>query len=518
MSVKSRHGWARVRIGTALFALFALLIPSAGTGAAASQAKPAGCEQQANDTVARLLECVTVESVRQHQRALQDIADANGGTRVSGTPGYDASAAYVADQMRAAGLDVTVQEFQFPFFAENRPSVLERVSPNPATFVANQEFFTATYSGSGDVTATVQGVDLVLPPGLPNSSTSGCEPEDFAGFIPGNIALIQRGTCEFALKATNAETAGAAGVIVFNEGQEGRTEPLRSTLGAPVVAIPVIGTSFDIGSALIDATVHMVVDAVSDFRLTSNVFAELPGQTADRVVMVGAHLDSVPAGPGINDNGSGSAAILEVARQMAKVEPGNTVRFAWWGAEELGLLGSEFYVANLDPAARENIMLYLNFDMVGSPNFVRFIHDGDGSTFGTAGPPGSDGIEALFTNFYAQRKLASEPYAFDGRSDYDPFIAAGIPAGGLFTGAEVTKTRGQAIVYGGTAGQAYDPCYHQACDTFENVNLEALDQNTDAIAFATLTYAQDLEPLNAAPNRQLTQKTTMPGRTLDQAT
>jgi aminopeptidase Y len=222
---------------------------------------------------------------------------------------------------------------------------------------------------------------------------------------------------------------------------------------------------------------------------TSNVLAETAGGDPDKVVMVGAHLDSVDQGPGINDNGSGTAAVLETAIQMAKVKPKNKVRFAWWGAEESGLVGSNYYVANLSSAEKARIALYLNFDMIGSPNYVRFVYDGDGSAFGLAGPAGSDAIEAFFTSFYAARGLASEPSEISFRSDYAAFFNNGIPFGGLFTGAEGVKTAAQAAIYGGTAGVAYDPCYHQACDTFANNSDEVLDLNADAVATATISYA-----------------------------
>jgi Zn-dependent M28 family amino/carboxypeptidase len=209
--------------------------------------------------------------------------------------------------------------------------------------------------------------------------------------------------------------------------------------------------------------------------------------------MVGAHLDSVIAGPGINDNGSGSAAILEVAQLISKARTEQTIRFAWWGAEELGLLGSEYYVENLPQAERDEITAYLNFDMVGSPNFARFIYDGDDSDAvgAPAGPEGSAAIEDVFQTFYTERGLAYEGTDFSGRSDYGPFIAAGvdIPSGGLFTGAEGLKTPEQAARYGGVAGVAYDENYHEVGDTIDNINDEALDQNADAIAYATFTLA-----------------------------
>ena len=199
-------------------------------------------------------------------------------------------------------------------------------------------------------------------------------------------------------------------------------------------------------------------------------------------------------GPGINDNGSGTSQNLEIAEEMSElgIKPRRQVKFAFWGAEESGLLGSEHWVENLTPSQVGQIYANLNFDMTGSPNFVRFVYDGDGSdTPDTgAGPAGSGQIEALFNDYFASQGLATEPTAFDGRSDYGPFIATGIPAGGLFSGAEGVKTEEQAAIYGGTAGLAYDPCYHQACDTINNLSTTVLGQFADASAHATLTLAR----------------------------
>lgn len=455
-----------------------------------------------------LREAVTVEGVRAHQAALQAIADVNGGIRTSGTPGYDESAAYVAAKMEAAGYDVAIQEFEFPFFEEQEDAELEQIAPNPTvyTYFDVAGFATMDYSGSGDVTALTEGVDLILPPAAEaNTSTSGCEAEDFADFTAGKIAVIQRGSCSFAQKAQNAQNAGAVGVVIFNEGQPGRTDAFLGTLGGPGATVPVVGAAFDVGVELADdgVTARMFVNATSEVRSTSNVIAETPGGRDDRVVVVGAHLDSVAEGPGIQDNGSGSAAILEVALQMAELgkindDDGirNQVRFAWWGAEESGLLGSEYYVNQLTKGDVKNIALNLNFDMIGSPNFVRFIYDGDGSDTELAGPNGSKNIERVFQNYFMGQGLPTEPTAFSGRSDYGPFIAVGIPAGGLFTGAEGIKTDEQAAIYGGTAGDQYDPCYHLACDTFDNISLEALDQNSDAVAHAVLTFAETTSAVN----------------------
>ena len=239
---------------------------------------------------------------------------------------------------------------------------------------------------------------------------------------------------------------------------------------------------------------------------TSNVLAEKTGKNDNNVVMAGAHLDSVLDGPGINDNGSGSAALLEAAEQLANIKPQNTMRFAWWGARRSGLVGSTNYVNGLSQAEKDRIALYLNFDMVGSPNYIFMVYDGDQSSFRLGRRPdprrlGSD--RGLFESFYT---LKGEPYddtQFSGRSDYQAFIVNNIPAGGLFTGAEVVKTAEQAAIWGGTVGAQFDPCYHAPCDTFANNNDHALDVNSDAIGFAILTYAYSTETVNGVPGKRV---------------
>ena len=464
-----------------------------------------------NNTSQKLREAVTAEGVMEHARALQAIGDANGTTRVSGSSGYDSSVDYAMGVFERAGYVVERQDFTFQTFIEHPGTLLRRVAPEPAADLATRIL---SYSGSGDVTASVTAVT-----GL------GCSSGDFAGFPAGNVALVSRGACTFATKATNAAAAGAAAVVIYNN----TAGPLNGTLGSGFsLDLPVVSTEQALGQQLA-ATPGLVLRVkTSTFRgeaTTSNVFAESRFGNPDNVVMAGAHLDSVSAGPGINDNGSGSASILEVAEQMAKVEPTNKVRFALWGAEESGLVGSHHYVDDLvanNPAELERIALYLNFDMVGSPNYARFVYDGDNSAFGVgagsaAGPAGSGQIEDLFHDYFASVGQVSAETPFSGRSDYGPFIAAGvdIPSGGLFTGAEGIKTADQAAAFGGLAGVAYDPCYHQACDALTqdfgadtakaamyadlgsvyrlegNVNLQAVEEMADAVAHAVLTYAFD---------------------------
>jgi Zn-dependent M28 family amino/carboxypeptidase len=472
-----------------------------------------------NNNSSKLRQAVSAAGIMEHAQALQAIADANQGARVSGTPGYDASAQYVADRAAAAGLDVSFQEFEYEYgLLDIVPPILRRVSPTPARdyeaglFAGffGGDFGSMFPSPDGDVTATIWSVDLNLnPPAAFPSNTSGCELGDFTGMPAGSIALIQRGTCNFAVKFANARTAGAGAVILFNEGNAGVPDRQESVLvdGSSLVNIPGVSADFRVGRELANGVASGTTGTVGRVRVdqfvgdltTSNVIAETPGGAADNVVVVGAHLDSVPLGPGINDNGSGSGGILEIAEQLQKTKPRNKIRFMWFGAEESGLLGSQFYIDSLPQSERDKIAAMLNFDMIGSPNYARFVYDGDLSD--SEPPPGgapetSAAIEDLFLDYFASQGLATEPTAFDGRSDYGPFIFAGIPAGGLFTGAEVLKTPAQAAIFGGMANVPFDRCYHIFCDTVSNVNLTGLEEMADAAAHATISLAQSTQAVN----------------------
>ncbi|QZY29142.1 M28 family peptidase [Nocardioides coralli] len=499
----ARRRWARAGVAAAAsLSLLALTTP------------PTSADDDRDDRDDRsfelaedLREDVRGKRIMKHLAAFDEIGRTNGNSRASGTPGYKASVDYVVKELRKSGYQPTVQAFDFPFFEELEPARL--------VTSGGQELPTGTftYSGSGNPTAPVQGVDLKLAGD--RASTSGCEAADFNGFTPGNIALIQRGTCTFGTKANHAADAGASGVIIFNQGNSaGRMDVIVGTLGEPMpTPIPVVGASFDDGAALAaqSGDVEVFAKTISEIRETWNVFAETEAGDPDNVVMTGSHLDSVAAGPGVNDNGSGSAAILEVAKVLAEEADDdedlpNKVRFAWWGAEELGLLGAEHYIGDLQansPEELERIALYLNFDMIGSPNYARFVYDGDNSRFpvgpgAAAGPKGSDAIEQAFHDAFADHDRASEETPFSGRSDYGPFIAKGvdIPAGGLFTGAEGVKSAQQAAYFGGEAGVAYDKCYHQACDDLSNVSRQAIDEMSDAVAKVIGMFAVSTQPVN----------------------
>ena len=443
---------------------------------------------------------VPLAGIREHLNAFQMIAERNGGNRLAGTSGYDVSAGYVARRMRAAGYRVRFQEFSFPFVFDRSPPVLRVVGAATQSFRAERDYTTLGYSGSGAVEAQVVAVDLLVPSPGPNASTSGCDATDFAGFPRRAVALLQRGTCFFREKLANAVAAGASAVIVFNEGTPGRRAVFAATLGPPQASIPGLASSFEVGDEIRNGvrdgptgvTVRVETDVVAERRRTRNVIAESRIGNANRLVVVGAHLDSVQRGPGINDNGSGSAVILEIAEQLKNLRPSNRLRFVWWGAEELGLLGSRHYVGRLSPAARRAHALYLNFDMVGSPNFVRFVYDGDSSSTRSSLElhPASATIERVFVRYFDSRGLAYRETSLGGNSDHAPFARAGIPVGGLFTGADGEKSSAEASVFGGEAGRPYDPCYHRACDSAGNVSGVALTQMAGAAGHAVRHFAR----------------------------
>ena len=417
----------------------------------------------------KLRKGVTAAGVLEHMRTLQRLANANDGNRAATTSGYDASLDYVERRMKRAGYEVSRDEFPFAAWEQVGPATLMREGQPAYTEgppEGGEDYAIAQFSGSGNVTAPlVTTNDIVLDPtGDPGSGTSGCEEADWGGQdLTGKIALVERGTCAFVDKINLAKELGAAAVLVFNDGYADRTEPIQ--IGAPpFIGIPVAMTSYAVGSELYTALQSGAVNVTFSVETTTeevpqyNLIADSKQGDPERTIVVGAHLDSVEEGPGINDNGSGTSTLIEMAEQIADLPkaPRNRIRFAFWGAEEAGLVGSTAYVADLIESGEiDDVEANLNFDMLASPNFVRFVYDGDNSTGeGDVGPPGSAEIEQVFLRYFASQGLATDPTAFDGRSDYGPFIApeALVAAGGLFSGAEGVKTDAQAAVYGGAAG------------------------------------------------------------------
>jgi Zn-dependent M28 family amino/carboxypeptidase len=330
------------------------------------------------------------------------------------------------------------------------------------------------YSAAGDVTAPLSVTKF--DPGAVDRDGQGCD--GLPGFPPGSIALLRPGPCFFRDLVTSASDAGAVAVVIaFPEFGPGRA--LRPTLIAPDgIDIPVLAATDEVGRLLYDAgegtDLHLVTEVSSEEKEVANVIADQLVGPNDPVLMVGAHLDSVVDGPGLNDNGSGVATILEVAEEFAGSAFRHRLRFGFWAGEELGLLGSTHYVESLG-GVTDDIAAYLNFDMLASSNHVHYV-------YADQGPEGGEAITDAFEAHLDAAGAPFEPIDLEGRSDHGPFLRAGVPVGGLFSGADEVKTAAQAEDFGGRAGRLADPCYHRACDDLDNVDDASLEVMAAAVA------------------------------------
>jgi hypothetical protein len=392
--------------------------------------------------------------------ALQAIADQHGGIRAAGTPGYDASVEHVAGLLRDIGFEVEEPEVAYTSFRELPGARLE---VGDRVIEGSDELRALLYSASGDVTGTV--VEL---------ARSGCDASDFAGVLDGAIVLTTQGGCFRRDQALNAMAAGAVALVVGYP-DRGPGEIYRPTLIDPAaIDIPVVSvTGATVDLLRQERAARLVVETERAPSTTRNVIAELG--SGPSVLMLGAHLDSVLDGPGINDNGSGVVALLEVARAMAAagVPEGWTVRIGLWAAEELGSIGSRAYASGIG----DEVRAYLNLDMTGSVNGANLVYAETGAV------PGSEAITIAYEAWFAARGLDSHRADLGGASDHFGFIEAGIPTGGLFSGA--TETGGAANPSSG-GGAAMDPCYHLACDTVDNVDLERVARFADATSAVVL--------------------------------
>jgi Zn-dependent M28 family amino/carboxypeptidase len=483
----------RVYSAAAVVAMLSTLV--FGCGRITDSAQPVREGKAGREFGEALRQRVGTDAMVEHLSELQAIADENDGTRAVGTPGYDASVDYVAQVLRDSGFDVQTPGFSMRVFETETPELT--VGGN-AVDARALEYSAGTPGVSGPLVAA------------PAEETPGCVPADYAGLpVRGAVVLVDRGSCPFAEKQAVAAKLGAVAMVVANNVDE---EKMGGTLGSNTeVTIPVISVSKADGARLRAAPgpATIVLAASTSSIDVRNVIAQTTTGSTQDVVMVGAHLDSVADGPGINDNGSGVAAILETAVQLGSApDVRHAVRFGFWGAEELGIVGSRKYLESLDVEELKNIALYLNFDMVGSPNPGYFTYDGDQSTAldRDQSPPripeGSPGIERTLTEYLASVGKTGADTTFDGRSDYDGFTRAGIPAGGLFTGAEEKMTADEAELWDGTADAPFDPNYHTAADTLGNVDRAALGINGGGVAYAVGVYAQDLDGRNGMPARE----------------
>ncbi|MFV2179110.1 M28 family peptidase [Actinomadura sp. LOL_016] len=439
-------------------------------------------------------------------RVLDRIAARNGGVRATGTPGFEDSARYAAKVLTAAGYRVHQQQVPYTDY---------RVDAESATVTA---------PAARQVRALVMRWSPVTPPGgldahlvVPRATTgdtAGCSAADYDGLpVAGSIVLVQRGSCGYTAQQRVAAELGARAMLIYLSTPSPDNIYRLHAFDPQAFTIPVASVTQAQAERLAREAARHQVRLRLDLRghevagVTTNLFAETRGGGDGRTVMAGAHLDSVTEAPGINDNAAAAAALMATALRLAprqdKVR--HKVRFALWGAEELIDIGSYHYVRNLAPAERAKIALYLNFELIAAPNGVRFVLDGDASEQppGTSpGPAGSQVVEKVFKDYFDHAGLPYESHDLRAvGSDHEPFMAAGIPVGGLNGGVLGVKTAAQAARFGGTAGQLYDPCYHQPCDTIGNLDRRALGENVPAIAWAVGRFALDVSDLPAAGAR-----------------
>ena len=455
---------------------------------------------------------LTGADVMTHLTELATISEsyADEGYRTWDGPGYEAAAQYAEKVLADTGaFTVTRHAFDVPYSDFGVASLVVDGTVYTGSHFDNSE------GTDGDVTA---------PLALPVSEDGGflgCAASDFAEVPAGSIVLVQRGICPFEDKIGFASDAGAAAVFIYNNERppEENTAPEdqltnvtsgpRNEEDSPAATLP--QASGDAIQALItaapeDAPVEGTATIEKQFLVgkSFNIIADSTAGDPDDTVVIGAHLDGVAEGPGVNDNASGSAAVLALAEKIAASEVPNDkrIRLALWGAEEIGLLGSTAYVNDLvanDPAEWDRISSYLNYDMIGSENFTVGVYDANRSTFPADGviiPEGSEAIEKIYTDYFDTIEQPWIDTEYSGRSDYQAFIDNGVPAGGLFSGGDDIKTEEQVEMFGGTSGVFMDRNYHTVDDTLANINRDSVDIFAPAIghAAAALAWTAAVEP------------------------
>ncbi|KAF8071993.1 hypothetical protein FPV67DRAFT_1667438 [Lyophyllum atratum] len=429
-------------------------------------------------TPAKLEASIRLENLLGHSKKLWQFATLPGAgtTRSFGTKGFNASADYVAKLARDHGYRVERQTLIYPATT----IVSNALKINDAD-IPKSEITTFQFSASASLTAP-----LILVPSL------GCDPANYDGLnAAGKIVLVLRGNCTFVEKGQLAQAAGVGGLILRNNvagppvasrlNPTFETNPpalsISQAAAAPIVDRLIAGEAI---SATLD------IEVINEYRSSDNVIATSKHGDQNKILLVGSHLDSVPAGAGINDDGSGTATIAEIAIQLSKFSGlKNAIRFAWWTAEEVGLIGSHFYVEHLPAKEKAKIFANINLDMTASTNYIIGVYDADNSTgldTGLPAPAGSAAIEKLYQIHYDKRGINHTNYPFTAGSDYRPFLDAGIPSGGVATGAGGLKTAHEVALFGGQEGIQYDPCYHQACDTLDNLAYEPYLWNARATA------------------------------------
>jgi peptidase M28-like protein/PA domain-containing protein len=429
---------------------------------------------------------ITTDGLGSTLDALARIASEHGGTRRTGSPGEAATMDFLEGALRDAGYQVREDRFDSPVFTDGTTDQLVVLGSGGPTFEAGADFGPLMFSPAGTVEGPVVSLDWNPKANAPDGL--GCSAADFVNVTAGAIVLARPAGCLRRAVVINAEAAGAVGLVAAIP-WAAPGEVRRSTLVVPDrMDIPAMGADGAVGDALdavarVGGHVRLVTSGTTETRSLRSVLAELPGADPSRVVMVGAHVDSSMDGPGINDDGSGVATVLALAKAMAGTTPPVTIRFAFWAAEESGLHGSTHYVVGLSAAGGGRVVAYLNADMLGSPNGFRGVYDD------AQAAPGSSAIRDRFEADLTAQGLVWKTLDLFGSADHAPFEQAGIPTGGLFSGASELITADDAATFGRKAGEYADSCYHLACDGRTNVDADLLLELARSLVRVTLEVA-----------------------------
>jgi Zn-dependent M28 family amino/carboxypeptidase len=398
---------------------------------------------------------------------LEALAAATAGSdryRAVGTEGYDAAADLVERELRAAGWSVSQDAYGGAAFFDEGGSFLA---------VGGRTFRVADvrpliFAPAGDVEGPVVPIDWALD--APAGTAKGCAVTHYGTLPPNAIVIIRQGPCLLRDQVIAAQKAGAAAFVAVYPQMPPGVVYRPTLIESRLMEIPALVVSREAADALLAAaadraTAHLVTHARTTAAPTRSIMAELPGSDLGAVIMLGAHLDSVIDGPGINDDGSGVAALLEIARALAGTRPRATIRLAFWSGEEMGLHGSYRYASTLTADQRQAILVYLNVDMIASPNGFAGVYEESGA------PAGSTVAHDLLVA--AVERAGGTPVGIDlgGGSDHYGFAEAGVPTAGVFSGAGEPVAAEQAAASGAAAGQPADACYHQPCDDLANADL-----------------------------------------------
>jgi aminopeptidase Y len=418
---------------------------------------------------------ITEDGLRTRLEALAAATRGSDGYRAVGTDGFDRAATMVETELRAAGWTVTSDAYDAPAFSDDGGSSLE---VGGRTYAIG-DLRPLIFAPPGDVEGPVVAIDQ--EPGSADRTGKGCAVTHYGDLPPKAIVVVRSGDCLRRDQVIAAQHAGAAAFIAVYPGSpEGVV--YRPTLIEPTfMEIPAAAVSPEAAAALVAAaagggTGHLHTTARTRSTPTRSILAELPGSQPESVIMLGAHLDSVIDGPGINDDGSGVAALLELAHALAGTRPRATIRLAFWSGEELGLHGSFRYATALSAEAARAILVYENVDMIASPNGFAGVYDE------SAAPAGSTVARDLLID--AVKRAGASPVGVDlgGGSDHYAFAKAGVATAGVFSGASEPVTAEQAVTSTAVVGRPADACYHLACDDRANVDMDSAVTLAQAVA------------------------------------